>query len=171
MKGCIFSRHSELVSESSKKGFTLIELLVVVLIIGILASVALPQYQKAVLKSRAAEAWVNLKALNDAATAYCLENPSAHAPSLADLAIDVKDSKNFTYSPGIYCDYNAISFTASYKNGLNLHLYINHQTGRRSCNGSACKDIGFTKYAAADPDICISPCGAGAGPMSCYYAD
>ena len=55
------------------KGFTLIELLVVVLIIGILASVALPQYQKAVEKSRATEAIQMLHQLNNAMRVVCLE--------------------------------------------------------------------------------------------------
>lgn len=57
-----------------KKGFTLIELLVVVLIIGILSSVALPQYTKAVEKSRAAEAIATLKSLRDAQEICFMEN-------------------------------------------------------------------------------------------------
>ena len=59
---------------SCKKGFTLIELLVVVLIIGILASVALPQYQKAVEKSKAAQALILLRTVYQAANSYYLVN-------------------------------------------------------------------------------------------------
>ena len=58
----------------NKQAFTLIELLVVVLIIGILAAVALPQYQKAVEKSRLTEALANIATLQKAIDIYVLEN-------------------------------------------------------------------------------------------------
>ncbi len=61
------------VTKRSVRGFTLIELLVVVLIIGILATVALPQYNKAVYKARATKLAAMVDAYQKAIDLYVLE--------------------------------------------------------------------------------------------------
>lgn len=69
-------------------GFTLIELLVVVLIIGILAGVALPKYQQAVIKSRMAQVLPYLRAVKDAEEAYFMAN-GTYTNKYADLDLGV----------------------------------------------------------------------------------
>ena len=80
-------------------GFTLIELLVVVLIIGILAAIALPQYTKAVERSRMAEA---VQVLGDLATAqsifYMQHNGFANGVSDLNNRGDVTISSSLSES-------------------------------------------------------------------------
>ena len=94
---------------NNQKAFTLIELLVVVLIIGILAAVAVPQYQKAVVKARFTEAMSNLKAISQASKACRLAKEGSDACTMDELDIDIglrmnkwwRNSKNFRYSTGV----------------------------------------------------------------------
>ncbi len=84
--------------KNSSKGFTLIELLVVVLIIGILAAIAIPQYKMAVGKAQFTELKTMTKVVNEAAQRYYLmrgEYPS----KLKDL--DVKISTDCSIMPTV----------------------------------------------------------------------
>ncbi len=93
-------------------GFTLIELLVVVLIIGILASVALPQYEKAVEKSRAANAFQIIKSINDAQKIANLEKGTTNMVyPFEELSISFTD-KNGNTATGFVFEGKDFSFRA-----------------------------------------------------------
>jgi len=81
-------------------GFTLIELLVVVLIIGILAAVAVPQYQKSVEKGYAPQMMFAVRSVAQAQQRYYLENGN-FADKFSDLDIDYDNLplKPATFSP------------------------------------------------------------------------
>ena len=61
-------------TNKNAKGFTLIELMIVVAIIGILAAIAMPQYNKYIARTQVAEAFTLLGPVKQALTLYYQES-------------------------------------------------------------------------------------------------
>ena len=134
--------------------FTLIELLVVVLIIGILSAIALPQYQKAVEKSRAMQGMVLLKSIAEASEVYYLANGTL-PETLDELDVNLPGDWNGNervFSPAGYKDPHS---NGEWSISLQKHdgwpmFFIGRLTGKY-------KGTGFVYYMAQPEDHTLKP--------------
>ena len=94
------------------QGFTLIELLVVVIIIGILTTIALPNFLNQTVKARQAEAKNTIGVVNSGQTAFRIVNPD-FANNFNELALGIPDdTASYTYRVISDVDFGKISAQA-----------------------------------------------------------
>ena len=157
--GCSAKKSCGLTPCVVRKGFTLIELLVVVLIIGFLAAVALPQYQKAVVKTRFATLKNLVKSIEVSQEAYFLANGEyttnfdnliVQLPAGGELS-ETKDKYTFV---GWYCRLAAQVTACKVTNaGITYQQFYKHTT---SPHAGKTKCLAWNDLAA---QICLQETG------------
>jgi prepilin-type N-terminal cleavage/methylation domain-containing protein len=110
----------------SRKGFTMLELLMVVIVIGILASLAIPQYQSFMEKARAAEAKNFIGAIRNAQELYYLAHniygdDGQINPNYIEYVMPGDPDALFSYS-----------ITAADADGYSVEVYSKPKSGRDS---------------------------------------
>ncbi len=143
------------------KGFTLFEVLVVVIIMGVLATIALPTYNRIVRNGRVSDGLNSLDMLAGAQEKYFLEH-GYYAQNVGDLKAPFKEVRpgdreivttNFTYTkrPLDNC-IQAIPATGDYS------LVKNYRSNRIVCIGEGCSELSdFVQEVRADSYASVCP--------------
>lgn len=96
----------------NNRGFTLIEVMIVVLIVGILASIAVPSYREHVLRGNRAEGQALLTTAAARQERYRVQNNS-YAKTTAELYGGAKTSETGKYNLGVGGDGTEYTLTAT----------------------------------------------------------
>ena len=162
------------------QAFTLIELLVVVLIIGILAAIAVPQYQKAVDKTRLVTFTTLIKAVAQAKSEYYLATGN-WPEKFSDLSItlpsdfvisDIAYYKQRAYNAArkqkiyLYDEYSNAIGVMDLSDNSSVYYYIKPSEGA-ILSRNVCDGTGGTNSKAAK--LCASLPGATYSSSSGFY--
>ena len=149
---------SEQSSKTVNKGFTLIELLVVVLIIGILAAIALPQYKKATDVSKVKAMLPTIRAIYEAKMrCYLVKNKRCF--NLDDMDIEVYYTDETCTNAG--CTYATGDYSFSMNNSNEYVYYKYKNIVNINFYGKPTDYMGFSQIATCyqmngKNDICLA---------------
>lgn len=129
-----------------KKGFTMVELMVVVVIMGVLASIALPNYKRSLDRARLAEATSIVGAIERAIDMYRLQNKAATAEFLrtGGVRLDIDLTGSLTCN-GSGCSSQFFTYAASCSAGacsIQVNPTTNFQSNLPSLNSVRGASIG-----------------------------